>query len=679
MERRRLAVVLAGVVLVGGAVVALRLTGGTPDPTATPLPPPLPTVVKPFSAQGVIAPTPGAKPPAPARLVLTPGPHRLQVAWGSALPGGHDPQGAVGYDVSWGAGDSPDHDRLVAEPVTELDGLAPGQDTHVEVRSIDSFGQRSAPATVTGRAVGDAPAAEDDALVDHFDGPGAPDPRSWRLAGSSQCAQASRGSGDDDRRMEIIGECGHSSVTLRSRAPFRLDPSAAATTGELGRVTVDTDAPGETGELDIDLVPGPVDLLDGSPNDPVLANPTNTAVVDNYLPPGTVRVRIGASVDDGTNQPSDLVQVVVGPGTPFVPPVGTVANAIPQPRDGLSVRWDVVLRKDGIRVLRDGVDVGGGNAVPKWTSATALLEFTGQAAGQLHAGVSLIGFGGAPTTAPALVAGPTLRDSTSVAVVPGSAKGAVAGSPTEPGSGQLRLTAVVAPVSATSVLTVHGVTPTFQVLIGSHVLAAVPAVAGTRLLPQVRYPLVATIPPDVLAQAMAGPSRTLPIALTMDAPANYPAQVELMQSDLEVTPGPATRAATTAGPGGTATALTPVPPQLAVLSTRVLDASGLPVPPGRPLPRGRAVLDVTLDGLAAQRATSTRQVVGLAGFEVWLDGTELVAVPTAADGPGIGGDWQVAFDPGRLTNGRHTIDIRGFATQHSTSFAETFTSFQLGS
>lgn len=678
MERRRLVVVLAGLVLVGGAVAALRLTGGTPDPTATPPPPPLPTAVKAFSAQGVIAPTPGARPAAPGRLALTPGPRRLQVAWGSALPGGHDAKGAVGYDVRWGYGDTPDHDRLVVGSAAELDGLDPGRDVRVQVTSVDSFGQRSAQATASGRAEGDGGAGADTALVDHFDGTQVPDPRLWRLAGSSPCAQASKGTGDDSARMEIIGECGHSSVALRSRAPFRLNPASTATDGELGRVTVDTDAPGEEGELDIDLVPGPVDLIDGSPNDPILANPPNTAVIDNYLPPGTIRVRIGASVDPDTNRPSDTVQVVAGPGTPLVRPVTTAAQAIPTPGIGISVRWDVVLRKDGIRVLRDGVDVGGGNVVPTWTEATALLEFTGQAAGQLHAGVSLIGFGGAPTTPPPLYDGPTLHDSTLVDVAPGNGRGATAGSATEPGSAQLRLTAVVSPTTPNASLLVHGVAPTFQVRIGTHVLAAVPAIKGNPLLPQARYPLVATIPADLLAEVMSGADRSLDLQLTMDAPAKFPVQANLVQSDLEPTEGPHTRAVTAAGNVG-AVGVVAVPPQLAVLSTRILNASGLPVAPGKPLPRGRAVLDVAMDGVAAQRATATGQVLGLAGFEVWLDDKELVAVPTAVDGPGTAGDWQVAFDPGALPAGRHTIDIRAYSTQHTTAFAETFTNFQLGS
>src|ERR1700753_2334253 len=112
MERRRMAVVLAGLVLVGGGVIALRLGGG-PAHGPTPHPPqPVPTSVKPFSADGVLAPTPGAPPARPGALLITPGPRRLQATWGSAVRGGHDPANVVGYDVRWGTF-ALNHEQLV--------------------------------------------------------------------------------------------------------------------------------------------------------------------------------------------------------------------------------------------------------------------------------------------------------------------------------------------------------------------------------------------------------------------------------------------------------------------------------------------------------------------------------------------------------------------------------------
>src|SRR5437660_11793702 len=126
MERRRLAVVLAGLVLVGGAVTALRLTGGPPNSAAPPPPPPLPTVIKPYSAVGVLAPKPGDPPAQPTHLTLHPGPHRLLATWSAAA-------GATGYEIRWGD----ELVKLVAEPDAELNGLADDADTDVQVRSVD--------------------------------------------------------------------------------------------------------------------------------------------------------------------------------------------------------------------------------------------------------------------------------------------------------------------------------------------------------------------------------------------------------------------------------------------------------------------------------------------------------------------------------------------------------------
>lgn len=648
MERRRLVVVLAGLVLVGGGVAALRLVGGTPDLNATPPPPPIPTVIKPFHAPGVLVPAPGDAPAAPTHLTMTAGPHRLLATWSPSA-------GATGYEVRWG-----DNTQFVGEPDAEIDGLTPGQDTQVQVRAVDNFGQRSDAADGTAKPQADGPPGADNALVDHFDGAEVPDPRLWRLASPSNCAVANRGAD----RLVLVSECQRASATLRGRAPFKIDPSAP--NGELGRFTIDTNAPGATGELDLDLVPGPADLIAGSNNDPLDASAPGTATIDDFLPPGTIRVRIGSDVEAGTNRADSGVEVSAGPGTPQVPVVARQWHALPTPRLGVSVRWDVVLRTDGIEVLRDGVLVASGNAVPGWTTATALVEFTGATQGQLQAGVSLIGFGGAPTSPPPLAIGPTAKLDTFVTVSPGASRRAITSTDTGPGSGLLLLTALVAPNTPSAGLLVNGAPPTFLVEVGSQVYTAMPAVPGEPLLPNVRYPLVARLPASLLHGA------ALTIGVTMDVPSTYPGEADVAQTDLEMVPGPDTRSNTTTS---NAPAVVAVPPQLAQLSADVLDANGNPVPINQPLAKGRAVLRIQMDAIAAQRSASA--LAGLAGFEVWLDNNELVAVPTAMGGAGVGGAWLIAFDTGRITTGEHVIDVRAYGAQRGIAFTEAFASFAL--
>jgi hypothetical protein len=664
MERRRVAVVLAGLVLVGGAVAALRLSGGTSD-DATAQPTPLPTSVRAFAAEGVLAPVAGTPPAAPGRVALTSGPRRLQLRWGSTLPGGHDPRGAVGYDVRWGTGATLDHDMLVAEPHAELDGLVPGRNTRIEVESVDAFGQRSTPSRTSGRAQPEPPAGADNALVDHFDGPRATELARWEVASFTNCLNVVRATG----RMVILSQCGQSPATVRSRTQLRLRPAASAPGGELGRFTIDTDAPGENGELDVDLVPGPVFLIDGAPNDTIAAAKPGTAALDGDLPPGTIRVRIVAAIDANSNVPSDTVQVAVGADTPHVAPVTRVPQAIPPPETGMSARWDVVLRTDGVAVFRDGAYVGGANVVPSWSVATPLVEFSGQSLDQQRQDVNMIGLGGEPTSPPPDVPGPRLTLGGFPVVSPGAAKSMISSTDTGPGSALLRVTVVASPNTPTAKVTVDGRAPRFGIELGNVTYAATPAVPDTPLLPEVRYSLVVRIP----ASALRG-RRSVPTDLVIDAPTDYPAQVQAAFDELEIVPG----GHLTDNPDhGFDTPLSAQGPQLAGLDSQVLNASGQAPPGGgRPLPRGRAVLAVTMDDVGTERATG--EIAGLAGFEVWLDNKELVAVPTAVSGPGLAGTWDIAFDTASLTAGPHTVDVKSFSTQHGVPFGESLTTFVLG-
>ncbi|MEU4742506.1 fibronectin type III domain-containing protein, partial [Actinosynnema sp. NPDC023658] len=258
MERRRVALIVVGVVLFAGVITVLRTTGVGGPTTATSTSAAPPTSLEPYAAEGVLVPTAGAPPEQPGALTVSSGPRRLQLRWTG---------GAPGYEVRWGA-DRLDHGKLLTQSVTQLDGLEDERSYQVEVYAVDAFGQRSAPAKASG-----TPHASPDgdyALADRFDQPDAPDPTRWRLASRGNCARATPGQGDDGRRLVLSSNCAAAPATLRSRTPFVLRDA-----DELGRFVVETDAPGADGELVLDLVPGPVSLVSG-----------------DALPPDAVRLRV---------------------------------------------------------------------------------------------------------------------------------------------------------------------------------------------------------------------------------------------------------------------------------------------------------------------------------------------------------------------------------------------------
>ena len=532
---------LAGLLLVGGAVGLLRVVGQDQLSSTAPttLPPP-PTSLAHYAAQGVLVPSPGGPPPGPGRLAVRPGPNRLQVMWGSALPGGHDPAGAAGYDVRWGA--TPGRltsERLVAEPSVEIDGLADNAGTTVSVSTIDAFGQRSAPSATNGSPHADTASYS---FSDAFHEAVVPDPRLWHLTSLDACTDAGR-SGGALGQLAVSDTCQGAQVTLRARTPFQLAPPNA--NGELGRFTIDTNAPGEQGELDLDLVPGPVDLLDESPVGPIPNLTPNAAQDDPHLPPGTVRVQITTTVGPATAS----AQVLVAPGTPRIAAGTQHSAAMPLPRTGLSQRWDVVLRTDGIQVLCDGVEVAAGNVVPTWTSATALIGFGGPTTGALNANVNLVGFSGAPTNAPPLLASPDVQPHAVALPDSNPVTPAMSGLPTIGGASgaQLRLTLLpVAGAPQTPVWKGNGPAPTFQVEVDGRRFPAQPAIPGTALLSAVRYPMIAELPPDVLVP-QAG---AIPVMVLTNLPVTGPVNFEVIDRRRRTDPVPrrdADRAAASQG------------------------------------------------------------------------------------------------------------------------------------
>ncbi|ANZ38647.1 hypothetical protein BBK82_23875 [Lentzea guizhouensis] len=186
-----------------------------------------------------------------------------------------------------------------------------------DVRAVDAFGQRSLPARAEVRA-GDDGAWRQRVLgfLEEFDDSRVE--RTVHLSGRRGCVTPSIGSG----RLVVDVPCGDGTAVMRPRVPLVLDDA-----DELGRVAVVTSAAGPRGRLVVDLVPGTPDLA-------------------------------------GPVPPADAIRVVVDDSV-----AGTRGA-------GVLHRFEVVLTRDGVRVLQDGVEISRSAAVPKWRQASVLVGVT---------------------------------------------------------------------------------------------------------------------------------------------------------------------------------------------------------------------------------------------------------------------------------------------------------------
>jgi hypothetical protein len=414
---------------------------------------------------------------------------------------------------------------------------------------------------------------------------------------------------------------------------------------------VQTDRPGQGGELLLDLVPGAVDLI-GKPQaeNTAPAGDPGQATVDSSLPPGTIRVRISG------REKETAARVQVAPGTPLLGKKTAVRSA-PRPEIGVSVRWEVVLRTDGVQVLEDGQLVAAGDVVPSFTEATALVGFDGGPTG-LRAAVDLIGFTGAPTQPPALVPAPLVDFDRNALAPDRPAQTTPAGTPIpHVQTGQLRTTLVpqrdLAPDSQ------------FTVEIAGRRIPLRPAVTGQAGRAGVRLPMVADVPPDALLLTPGGDFIRMAVRASV-VEDGFATQV--LTAEFEFTGDPPATPPTADNP-----ALPRANPELASPRTALLDAAGQPIPSMAAVPPGRLILDLSMDAAGAQRVSGA--VAGLAGVELTLDGKPLAGISTVADGPGIGGHWRIALNNVDLGPGGHTIQVLAIGADATTANTFNYVSF----
>lgn len=653
-RRGRVALLVAASLGLVGAVVLLRNTQG--GVAGRELPPPTialaPTTVSAFADPVVTLPEPG-KPPDPAGEVRSePGDRTLRLRWAQAVAG-QPPRGAAGYELRWGRPGALTNTMLVAAPEVELHGLTNGERYDAEVRSVDAFGRRSAPARGSGTPQPRPPdpaRAELTGLYDDFRGDDAPDPRRWAVQRSGRnCLRTGPGSGIEDDRLVLDLRCGSSEGVLRARAPLTLTASGAG--GELGRVMVVTDGPVPGGELSIALVPGPVTSLGVAAGAAPNGAQPGRAVEDAMLPAGTIRAVITA----------DGAAIAAGPGTPRTTnpaPGGGLTGVSSAP--GVTAVWDLRLRTDGVTLRRNGELAASGDVLPGWQQATVLVGFAAPPGDSARVHVDAIGFSGTPATPP------------NVVDVPGATAGDVVYAP-DTAEPQRHQFAAASGVQSARLQVLAG--PTVQCPENSvfadfaaanlTLLAAVPGGLPAR---GPYCPYVAELSPPLLDRLRNGQlsspvirSNANPgVSITGGLELTYPPGAPVVRKPATESPGPP--------PGGELH-------RLAHLSAELLNAAGERMVPGDPVPPGRIVVDVVLDGLAGQRETG--ELAGIAGIELELDGKPVAGLPTVNGGAAVAGHYQFGLSASRLSPGSHVLQLRVLSSESGIRPRGLWLSFQV--
>jgi hypothetical protein len=623
---------LGAVVLIAGAVVTLRATDDSHSSDTDRDDAPRPVKIERFAADNVVLPAPGRRPAPPARLAAEPSADALRVSWADALPGGVAPGGAAGYEVRWepdddrrGGYDSDWGTRLVVTPDVRLAGLTDGRRYRVEVRTVDAFGQRSAAAAVNGvpGAARDRLAPAMTGLYDDFADPARYNDR-WHLSGYRGCVDvvAERGQG-----LPVELGCGADVAVLRARAPMTLTGPSPA--GELGRVAVRTDTAGQGGELSITLAPGPVDRVGVDS-----ARADEFPPRDPALPGGTIRVGIDAA-GVHVSAAQDVPSVTPGPLQVFPAPVRG---------PGVQHLFEVVLTTTGLRVYQDGLAVALVGVVPSWRSASVLLGFRGPERMRSRVHLSAAGFSGPPTAVAPVVEVPVNAGTQRVLDLTEQSP--------QLGIARTPLTTAAAARLVATVMVADGMDPRGVVMqFGDLVVPARPVVPVPAGADGSALTVVADVPPALLGPG--GAASITPFVLRAPGASQ---EVRLVETYLEVTP----------------VAGSPVPPASKLPSGRDRSDDLLPTidavlcnSAGEPLttavvpPRGQLVLKVALDATSSQWESGS--VDGTQGFQVWLDGDLIAAVPTRADGPGLGGRHSLSIALGGLARDAHVLEVREYA------------------
>lgn len=259
-----------------------------------------------------------------------------------------------GFEVRWGRAGGPlDSVSYQATSGTTLRALEPGR-YRVEVRSVDSIGQRSTPSTAEFEASDrDPPWMRGLGFAADFSTDMTLDPVSWRLSEAER--RCLRSDSEPDPVLLIPGSC---QSGLRPAAQLRLgEPDRD---GVRGRVVVVTDAP-QSERLGSELViaAAPVPTTSFSFFEPAITD--GSAQSRNNLPSQAIAMRVtgtgvgfelGSRIEVGDRETGD-----------YQPPASGTASP------GALHRWELVFKTDSIEALRNGYRVASARATAPWSQA----------------------------------------------------------------------------------------------------------------------------------------------------------------------------------------------------------------------------------------------------------------------------------------------------------------------
>jgi hypothetical protein len=291
-------------------------------------------------------------------------------------------------------------------------------------------------------------------------------------------------------------------------------------------------------------------------------------------------------------------------------------------------RFDVALTSSKLEVFQDGQLIGAARVLPPWNTATVLLGIAGPKGRQTLVHLDSV----------ALSAVVPAREQVVEFTAALGTQRVLKPEETAPGIGVTRkplLGATSARLRATVAIGKGADLDTLVLQIGDRTIPMRLATPGPPSQSGAYVTLVADLPPDLLAGSE--PSSLSPLVIRGQGIAT------LVESYLEITPGPTTEPAT------------PRPEPQLKPRVPALPQAGVHLPATASV-TAPFTMEITLDSGLVQRDAD--ELAAVRGFEVFLEDRMIASVPTDLGGPSVGGRYELTVSlPGQLP-GKQKLDIR---------------------